>query len=298
MKRIVVLVLSLIMLSATAVRAKSLRVIVSYPYMASIVEQIGRDRLKVDYLARGDYDPHTIVPKPSFIAKVRRADLLVINGAQLEIGWVPPLIKQANNPAVNPGTEGFLELSRHVDLIDVPTSVSRSQGDVHPDGNPHFYLDPHNIPPVARAIADRLAKLDHRNASYFRGNCNDFIAKFNAKTKEWDSQLQKCRGMEVIEYHKNFDYLLHRCNMRLVGTVEPLPGIPPTSKHVNKLESVISASKVKFIIHDVYHPDDASRHLSQKHGIKLVVLPHDVGAVPEAGDIFKLYDEIVRRLSK
>lgn len=297
MKKIVVFVLALTMLSVTA-RAKSLRVIVTYPYMASIVEQIGRDRLKVDYLARGDYDPHTIVPKPSFIAKLRRADLLIINGAQLEIGWVPPLLKQANNPAVNPGNDGFLELTRHVDLIDVPTSVSRAHGDVHPDGNPHFYLDPHNIPPVARAIAERLAKLDPPNASYFRGNCNEFIAKFNANIKEWDSRLLKCRGMEVIEYHKNFDYLLRRFDMRLAGTVEPLPGIPPTSRHINKLESVISASRVKLIIHDVYHPDDASRHLSRKHGIRLVVLPHDVGAVPEAKDIFSLFDEIVRRLAK
>ncbi len=297
MKKILLVALTLLMLSPAA-WAKSLRVVVAYPYIASIVQQIGKDRLKVDFLARGDYNPHTIVPKPSFIAKVRNADLLIINGAQLEIGWIPPLLKQANNPAVNPGGEGFLELSRYIELIDVPTSVSRSQGDVHPDGNPHFYLDPQNIPPAASAIADRLVKLDPRNASYYRANCGEFLAKFNGKLKEWNSRLQKCRGMEVIEYHKTFDYLLHRYNMHLVGTVEPLPGIPPTSKHINKLESIISTVKVKCILHDVCHPDDASRHLSQKHGIRLVVLPHDVGAVEEARDIFMLFDVIVRRLAE
>lgn len=297
MKKILLFTL-LLCITATAASASRIKVVATYPYIASIVSQIGKDRVKVDHLARGDYDPHTIVPKPSYIAKLRRADLLIISGAQLEIGWIPPLIRQANNPIVNPGKAGFLELSRFINLIDVPTSISRAQGDIHPDGNPHFYLDPYNIPPVAKAIKDRLAELDSHNTSFYETNLNEFLDRWNGKTKEWSGKLEKCRGMRVIEYHKNYDYLIRRFGMQLIGTVEPLPGIPPTSKHIADLDKILQTSKVECVLHDVYHPDDASRYLSGKHNVKLIILPHDVGAVNEAEGIFSLFDEIVRRLTK
>jgi len=276
--------------------AEKLKVVTTYPYIAGIAGQIGGDRIKVDFLARGDYDPHTIVPKPSFIARLRKADLLIINGAQMEIGWLPPLLRQAGNPAVNPGNPGFLDLSRSVKLIDIPASVSRDQGDIHPDGNPHYYLDPHNIPAIARSILTKLSELDSRNALYYRGRHEDFARAWSAKSAEWDRKFATLRGKRVIEYHKNFDYILRRHGIILAGTIEPLPGIPPTSRHIEELEKVISRGGISFILQDVYNSDDAARHLSKKFNIPMVKLPHDAGAVPAAEGIISLFDEIVRRL--
>jgi zinc/manganese transport system substrate-binding protein len=239
-----------------------------------------------------------IIPRPSFIAHVRRADLLVISGAQLEIGWLPPILRQANNPYVQPGERGFLDLSRHVTLIDVPASVSREQGDIHPEGNPHFYLDPYNIPLLAKAIAEKLCEIDPSDASYYRSNLDEFVRQWNEKLKEWKEKMRPLERVAVVEYHKNYDYFLRRFGLPIVGTVEPLPGIPPTSKHIEYLESILESHRAQFILQDVYNPDDASRHLANKLGMKLIVLPHDVGAVREVDDIFSLFDEIVRRLTQ
>ncbi len=260
-KIITCLLVFLLVLPAFADR---LQVVTTYPYIASIVEQIDKDRVRVFALAGGAWDPHTILPKPSFIAKLRRADLLIINGAQLEIGWLPPLLSQANNPKVNVGSRGLLDLSRFVQLIDVPTSVSRAQGDIHPDGNPHFYLDPYNIPLLAKGITDKLSELELASADYYDKNYADFAASWQLKIEEWSQKLAKIKGTTVIEYHKNLDYLLERYQIKLLGTVEMLPGIPPTSKHIEELEKKITASDVRFILQDVYNPAEASQHLAKK----------------------------------
>jgi len=237
------------------------------------------------------------VPKPSYIAKLRAADLLIMSGAQLEIGWLPPLMNQANNPKVNVGSLGLLDLSRSVQLIEVPTGVSRAQGDIHPEGNPHFYLDPYNIPLLSKAIADRLAELDPAAASDYQNNNKAFMEKWNGKLAEWSEKLEKVKGTTVIEYHKNYDYFLRRYDIKLLGTVETLPGIPPTSKHIASLEKMITSASVRFILQDVYHPDDAAKLLAKKYSITLIKIPHDVDAVAEAKDIFSLFDEITRRLT-
>ena len=277
--------------------AAKLQVATTYPYIASIVQQVGGGRVNVRALADGDWDPHVVVPKPSYIAKLRAADLLIISGAQLEIGWLPPLMNQANNPKVNVGSKGLLDLSRFVQLIEVPVGVSRAQGDIHPEGNPHFYLDPYNIPLLAKAIANRLAELDPVGASDYQNNNAVFTAKWNGKLAEWNGKLEKVKGVTVIEYHKLYDYFLRRYDMKLLGTVETLPGIPPSAKHIASLEKMITSDSVRFILQDVYHPDDAAKLLSKKYGIRLIKLPQDVGAVTEAKDIFTLFDEITRRLT-
>jgi zinc/manganese transport system substrate-binding protein len=283
----------LILLNSATVFAGQLHVVTTYPYIAGIVKHVGEDRVNVCALADGAWDPHTIVPKPSHIAKLRAAGLLIINGAQLEIGWLPPLMVQANNPRINVGSRGLLDLSRYVTLMDVPGDVSRAQGDVHPDGNPHYYLDPHNIPLLAHAIAERLGELDPGNRDYYAGNSQAFAEKWEVELAGWTEEMRPVMGAVVIEYHRLFDYFLTRFGLRLLGTVERLPGIPPSSKHIAELETIITSTRVRFILQDVYHPDNASRHLSKRHGIRLVTLPHDVGAVPEAKDIFGLFDSIV-----
>ena len=287
----------LLLIISLPLHAEELNVATTYPYIASIVQQIGGDRVEVQALAGGDWDPHVIVPKPSYIAKLRAADLLIMNGAQLEIGWLPPLMHQANNPKINVGSRGLLDLSRSVKLIEVPVGVSRAQGDIHPEGHPHFCLDPNNIPILAKAIADRLSQLDPAGKSDYQNNDKAFAEKWKAKLAEWNTKMEKLRGITVIEYHKLYDYFLRRYDLKLLGTIETLPGIPPTSKHIAALEQMIQPDSVRFILQDVYHSDDASQLLAEKYGIKMVKIPHDVGAVEEASDIFKLFDEIIRRLT-
>jgi len=296
MKKLLLILLAVV--CSTLSDARPLHVVAAYPYIGDLVDRIGGRNVRVFLLARGDYNPHVIVPRPSFIAHIRNADLLIISGAQLEIGWMPPLLRQANNPAVQPGEPGFLDLSRFVTLIDVPTSVSREHGDVHPEGNPHYYLDPENIPLLARAIKEKLSQLDSYNASYYEGRYNDFTTLWQQRVITWEAKMKKLEHMRVVEYHKNYDYLLRRYKLIIAGTVEPLPGIPPTSKHVEHLEALLATNPARFILQDVYNPDDATRHLSEKLGMRLVVLPHDVGSVKEANGIVALFDEIVRRLTQ
>ena len=283
---------------STPASARPLHVVAAYPYIGDIVEKIGGINVRVFSLARGDYNPHVIIPRPSFIAQIRRADLLIINGAQLEIGWIPPLLRQANNPVVQTGEPGFLDLSQYVTLIDIPTSVSREHGDVHPEGNPHFYLDPENILLIAKAIKDKLIQLDSQNASYYEGRYREFSELWGKKLIEWGQKMARLRNTRVVEYHKNYDYFLRRYKLQIAGTVEPLPGIPPTSKHIEHLESQLSAAPAPLILQDVYNPDDASKHLAAKLNMKLIVLPHDVGAVRETNSIFSLFDELVRRITE
>jgi zinc/manganese transport system substrate-binding protein len=277
--------------------AGQLQVVATYGYIADIVQRIGKDRVEVVTLARGDYNPHIIIPKPSYIAKLRRADLLVINGGQLEIGWLPQIIRQANNGAVQPGERGFLDLSMHVHLIDVPTSVSRELGDVHPEGNPHFFMDPDNIPVIAKAITERLSELDPDNQTFYEANNKELYALWQQKMKEWEEKLKPLKGEKIVEYHKIFDYFLDRFGFTIAGTIEPLPGIPPTTKHIAEVEQLIKREGVKYILQDVYNPQDASTYISKQLNVKLIIMPHDVGSVKEADNVFSVFDEIVRRLT-
>lgn len=275
-----------------------LRVVTTYPYMKDITDRIGKDKVNVIALSPGNWDPHVIMPKPSLIAKVRRADLLIINGGQLEIGWIPPIIRQANNAKVMPSKKGFLDLSNFVRLIQVPNSVSREQGDIHPAGNPHYHLDPHNIPILTNAIADKLIDLDPDNMEYYSKNKEEFLNLWKIKIAEWEKKLAPLKGMKYLEFHKNFDYFLERYGLIVLDTIEPLPGIPPTSKHTIELIKKLKNEKVAKILHDVYHSSKCTKLISQKTNVPWVIIPHDVLAIDNIKDLFSLYDEIVDRLIK
>jgi len=288
-----VLVLFLLFLSISLAQ---LKVVATYPWIGELVREIGKDRVSLYVIAKGTEDTHFVVPKPSHIAKMRDADLLIVQGASLEEGFLPSLLQQSNNPKIQPGRQGYLDLSQFVELIEKPVNISRAMGDVHPEGNPHYQLDPHNIPPLARAIAERLCQLDSPNCAHYRGNLEEFLKRWNARLTEWNREFAKLKGIKVIQYHKLYDYLLQRYRMVLVGTLEPLPGIPPTGKHIEGLIS--QAQGVKFILQDVYHEKRTAQFVAQRLNAKVVILPHDVGAVLEAKDLFSLFDEILRRLSQ
>lgn len=275
-----------------------LEVVTTYPYIAELVKEVGQSKVQVSPLARGDWDPHFVVARPSLIAKLRKADLLVINGAQLEIGWLPPLLRQANNPRIQPGQPGFLELSTAMTLIQQVQNVSRAQGDVHPQGNPHFNTDPHRIPILAKSVSEKLCQLEPGDCPAFRSQLASFQQRWQSRLNTWDSQLKKLKGKKVLEYHRLHDYLLLRYGLVLVGTVEPLPGIPPSPAHTAETVAQAKKAGVAFNLRGVYNPETPSRFVSEKSGIPLITLPHDVGSVPEAKDLFSLFDTLVARLSR
>jgi len=276
--------------------AAGLQVVTSYPYQREIVRTIGAERVRVEALARGQWDPHVVVPRPSLIAMVRRAELLVINGAQLEIGWMPPLLQQANNPRVMPGRKGFLDFSELVELIQKPDSVSRAQGDIHPAGNPHFYLDPTVIPKLAAALSEKLCELDPAGQTEYQNNLQVFNDTWQKNLERWSELMAPLAGRKVIQYHRNMDYFLLNYSIDTLATIEPLPGIPPTTRQVMALIDMLENEGVFCIIHDVYHSEKSSRFLSERSGIPLVILPHDVEALAEADTLTALFDTLVNRL--
>lgn len=271
----------------------------TYTWIADMVTKIGGDRVSVTALAPGGWDPHHVVPRPSLIVKVRNAQLLFMSGGELEIGWLPSLIRQANNPRVTPGAAGLVDLSQFVELMDKPAGgVSRSMGDVHPEGNPHYSLDPANIPIIAAAIEKALCREDEAGCAGFTERREAFVKRWSEAEAIWAAALKPLAGARVVEYHPVFDYFIKRYGMTVVGTIEPVPGLPPTAKHLEALVDIVRKQGVRLIMQDVYHSRDAADNLAAKTGAKVVVIPHDVDAVPATGDLFALFNVIIDRLTK
>lgn len=272
------------------------KVVGAYPYIAELVRQIGGAQVEASSLASGDWDPHFIVAKPSLLTRLNQAQLLIINGAQLEIGWLPPLLRKAGNGRIQPGNTGFLELSNSVSLIQKPQQVTRAMGDVHPQGNPHFLLDPDNVPRMANSITSKLCQLDGAHCQSFKNNQSSFSKRWSQSAAGWSKRMAKLKGQRVLEYHRLHDYFFTHYGLSVTGTIEPLPGIPPSPSQLAETVARAKSQKVQINVRGVYNPNDPSQFVSQRSGIKLVTLPHDVGAVAEAKDLFSLYDSIIRRL--
>ena len=273
-----------------------INVVASYPYLAKITEKIGGSSVHVTALASPKMDPHFIVPKPSLIPKLNRADLLIINGAGLEIGWLPPLLKRANNARINPGSSGFADASKAIRLIDKPKTVSRAYGDVHPDGNPHFVTDPHNVISIAKLITMKLSHIDPEHKAIYQKNLSLFLKQWHTFLGEFDVQMRSCRGKKVVQYHELYNYLLKRYGIRSMATLEPLPGIAPSSKHTMKVISIIQSNHIKTILQDPYHEKKTARFIAKKTGAKVVIIPQDVGAVRGTESLESFYQTISERL--
>ena len=288
-------ILSLLLLVSTMTWAK-VNVVTSYPYLGKIIHAVGGDLVKVKVLASAKFDPHFVIPKPSLIPAIARADMLVANGAGLEIGWLPPLLKRANNPKVRIGSAGFVDASRAIRLIDKPTSVSRAYGDVHPEGNPHFDTDPHNILPIAHLITKKLSTLDETHADAYAKNFAHFKTQWNAYLKTFDGKMKTCKGKKVIQYHELYNYLLKRYGIKSKANIEPLPGIAPSSKHTIALIQKMKKEHITTILQDPYHEKKSAKFIAEKTGAKVIVLPHDVGAVSDTKTLKTFYDTIAERL--
>lgn len=285
----------LLFMVAFTLAFSKLNVSVSYPYIEQLTKEIAKDKVNIELLSRGDWDPHFVVPKPSLVGKLRNADLLILNGASLEIGWLPPLIQSSNNAKIQKGSEGYLDLSAYIKLKDIPESVDRSMGHVHAEGNPHFALDPYNMIPLAEVIMLTLSLQDDKHYGFYKKNFESFKARWTKKLKQYDRKMKKCAGMKVLQYHESFNYFFYRYDIKVVDTLEPIPGIKPTSKHIVKLINEIKSKNVTRILQDVYHEDKTAKFIAQKTGIKVVKVPHDVGAIKGIVTLDDFFDTLVGR---
>ncbi len=273
-----------------AINSFALNIATTYPYIADITKAITQDKAEVFSLSNGDYDPHFITPKPSLIAKVRSANLLITNGAGLEIGWLPPLLNSANNSKLE-----LLDLSKSIKLI-APHSHSRKDGDVHPEGNPHFILNPHNVLIVADSVKSKLCEIDNQNCEIYRHNLDEFKAKFSLKLQEWDSKLKQVNGLKVVQYHKLFDYFFKQYGVVEVATVEQFAGISPSAKHLDSIKELGANLKINFVIRATYNSEKIAKKVSNDLNAKLIILPHDVGSIKDIDNIFLMFETITKEL--
>jgi zinc/manganese transport system substrate-binding protein len=280
----------------TSLAFASVRVDTTYAGLGEVAKKIGGDNVSVSVLGSSKYDPHFIVPKPSLLSKLRRADLLIINGAGLELGWLPPLIRSANNAKIQPGAKGFLDISHSISMIDVPDSVSRAFGDVHAEGNPHYITDPHNIVPIAKAIEQKLSSIDEDNSQIYKKNLENFIDKWNSYLKIFDNKMLTCKDRKVIQYHELFNYFLKRYGFKSYANIEPLPGISPSSKHTLSIINTIRDKDIKIILQDVYHEKKTAKFIASKTDAKVEVTPHDVGAVKATESLEDFYNSIAEKI--
>lgn len=281
-------------LAWTSPALAKLNVVVTLPWIGSLAGDIGKDKIKVTTLVKPSQDPHYVEAKPSMILETRRADLLMFNGLDLEIGYLPVLVESSRNPMIQPAAPGYLDCSQFVEVIERPAIVSRAMGDVHPLGNPHYHLSPKNIYRVAGGIAEGLARVDPENAGFYQANLAAWQEKFKEKEKQWAGY--HLQGKRFIAYHKFFEYLANEFGFELIGYIEPKPGIPPSAGWVERIIELAERMKPDAILTTPYYPLKAVTFLSEKSGVKYVVVPHDVGATPECQDWFSLMDQVLAAL--
>jgi len=274
-----------------------LNVVATIPDYGAIAEEIGGDKVKVTSIARGTEDQHFVDARPSYVRVLNQADVLIEGGAELEVGWLPPLVTGARNQRILSDAPGHLVLSRNIRLLEVPTGpVDRSMGDVHPYGNPHFTLDPENGKTIASTIADTFSKVDPANANVYRSNLQRFNDRLDKKLAEWKKLMDPYRGTKVVTYHKSFDYFLERFGLDLAGTIEPKPGIEPSPSYVNSLIPKLKASGVKLVIIEPFRPRKTPEYVAQNVGAKLLLLPGSVGGNEKVKDYFSLFDYDVAQI--
>ncbi len=279
--------------------AKKLSVVGTTSDMAALAREVGGDRVDVDSIARGYQDPHFVEAKPSFLLMLRRADLVVTVGLQLEIGWLPPLVTQCGNPKVQPGAAGYLDASQFAEILDIPTGpVSRAMGDVHPLGNPHYWLDPANGRRLAKGIADKLGELDPANAAYFAQRFKDFDQRLATAEQKWDATMKPYRGRKVVTYHNSLPNFAKRFGLNVIGYVEPRPGIPPTPSHTIELIGLMKRENCKVIMVEPYFDLKTPNSIAREAGAKVVQYLPSVGGEKGVDDYFKLFDYNIDLLTK
>jgi len=268
------------------------------PEWAALATEIGGDKVSVFSATTGMQDPHRIEARPSLIARMRTADLMVCSGAELEVGWLPVLLQSAGNNKIQPGQTGYVLAAEFVPRLEVPTRLDRSMGDIHAAGNPHIHLDPRNIARVAPVLAQRLAAIDPANAAYYNARLHDFEMRWQKAIAEWDKRAAPLKGMKVVPYHKDSVYLISWLGMTEVTNIEPKPGVPPSAGALSELLTKLKAEPADAIMRAAHNDPKAPDWLAERTGIPVVAIPYTVGGTPEAKDLFSLFDDTLNRLLK
>jgi len=286
------------LVSSNAYAKDKLNVVTTTSDLKSIAEFIGGDKVEVDSISKGYQDPHFVEAKPSFMIKAKKADLFIRVGLELEIGYEELIINGSRNPKIRIGQIGHLDASEGALLLEVPTTtkIDRSMGDVHPMGNPHYWLDPLNAKVMASNIAERLSKLHPEDETYFKRNLSDFNHKIDEKLIEWKNKLAPFKGEKIAVYHRSWPYFVNRFGLEITCELEPKPGIPPSPEHLKDVIEKIKEADVKVILMEVFYDEKPGQFVAERTGAKVVIVPNSVGGTKEAKDYFSLMDIIIDKL--
>ena len=295
MKKILAIAAAALAAFATSARAE-LNIFATVPEWGALATELGGDKVKVYTATNALQDPHHVEARPSLIAKMRGADLVVATGAELEIGWLPLIIQQAGNPKVAPGQPGYFEATAYVHLLGKPERLDRAEGDVHPLGDPHIQTDARNIALVAAPLAAKLAELDPSHAAYYQARYKDFNERWTAAIAKWEKLAAPLRGASVVVQHKAFTYLINWLGMKEIAALEPKPGVEPTTSHLAEVLETLRTKPAKMVLRAAYQSDRASQWIAERGKIKAVALPFTVGGDDKAKDLFAYFDDTISRL--
>ena len=279
--------------------ASKIQVMTATTDLAALAQEVGGDKIEVESVARGYQDPHFVDAKPSFLLKLKRADLLIVVGLDLEIGWLPPLINQSTNPKIQVGAPGYFDASRFAHILEIPTGqVTRAEGDVHPLGNPHYWLDPENGLRIAKGIAAKLSGMHPGDAAYFAQRYADFEQRLKQADQRWQEEMKPYAGRKMVTYHRSWPNFAEHFHLDVVGYVEPRPGIPPSPQHTVELIQQMKRDNVKVIVVEPYFDLKTPNSIARETGGQVIVLPPSVGGEKEITDYFKLFDYDIGKLKQ
>jgi zinc/manganese transport system substrate-binding protein len=288
-----------LVIPSTSRADSKLQIMTATTDLASLAQEVGGDSVSVESIARGYQDPHFVEAKPSFLLKLRKADLLIVVGLELEIGWLPPLITQSSNPKIQVGAPGYLDASRFAKILEIPTGqVTRAEGDVHPLGNPHYWLDPENGLRIAKGIADKLSEMRPNDAAYFAQRYADFEQRLKQADQRWLAQMTTYAGRKIVTYHRSWPNFAEHFGLNVIGYVEPRPGIPPSPQHTVELIGQMKREGVKVIVVEPYFDLKTPNSIARETGGQGVVLMPSVGGEKEITDYFKLFDYDIAKLKQ
>ena len=292
MKALIAALVAAALLTGSPARAQGkLNVITTTEDLAAIAREVGGDRVTVESIAKGYQDPHFVEAKPSFILKLQKADVLLVVGRELEIGWLPPLIQQSRNAKIQPGADAYLDASLQAEILEVPTAqVTRAMGDVHPLGNPHYWLDPENGKRIAKSMADKFSQLRPNDRATVQQRLADFTTRLDAAEKRWLAQMAPYKGTKVVSYHRSLPNFAARFGLDIIGYVEPKPGIPPSPQHTLDLINEMKRQNVKLVLVEPYFDLKTPNAIGRDTGAQVLVILPSVGGNKEVTDYFKLFD--------
>lgn len=283
--------LAAVLFVATADARAAIKVVTTTQDLESLVKEVGGDKVQVDSLAKGYQDPHFVEPKPSFILKLHGAELLIVVGRELEVGWLPPLITQARNPRIQPNADRYLDASLTAHILEIPTGqITRAMGDVHPQGNPHYWLSPENGRRIAQAIQKKLAEISPSDAGYFAQRYADFDKRLGEGEKRWSAAMAPYKGTKVVTYHRSWPNFTEQFGLNVIGYVEPKPGIPPSPSHTVALIREMKRQQIKLIIMEPYFDSKTPNSIARETGARVLVPAPSVGGAKEVTDYLKLFD--------